>query len=295
MPDTRAVLAAAGTRGLRWDYGDFPYGLEPLVMPSPSHPGAAARSPIELVIAHDVERTYAALEPALEDAELPMPPSIDALYWFRWITGHQITFLLWHLMGVLVREIDAEGATDERTAGDLEAYTRGYSAMLLYSGSCPPETYHTLIRPRMYLQHRGFSGMWAADFAPLRRLLRGRTLPWLTGPGGARLADAIAANRATHEAVAARLVPDGESLLRQSAAENVVGPSARTAAIFDSFFLTLRAQVGRDAVVAQLLHRIRAVGLDLASSRLAEDGVLVGYSLRQVVRSATRDDRKTSS
>lgn len=269
---------------LDWDFGDFPYGLEPLLMPVAGQPAAAASLP-GLLPAADIARTLAALDLPPGGSGAAPADDTDTLYWFRWITGHQVTMLLWHLMTELAAGAAETGAADERTLAHLEACTDGYTAMLDYTGSCPPEIYRTLIRPRMYLHHRAFSGLWAADFVPLRRLLRGQRPPWMAGPSGNRLSAAVARSRTQHEVVAARLVPAGASLLQQSAATTAVRPTPRTAALFDSFFLTARALVGRDAVVAQLLHRVRAVALDLAANGCGgptATGEIVA-SLRRVV------------
>jgi len=287
MSESRTgVLAPAAEQ---WDYGDFPYGLEPLVMPPCGNQAAATAQPFDLLAVYEVERACITAEPAGEGVP---PSSSDVLHWFRWITGHQITFLLWHLMGAHVNAIADGQVADDSTLASLESYTDGYSAMLHYSGSCPVDVYQALIRPRLYLQHRGFSGVWAADFAPLRRLLRGYDQPWMTGPGGARLAAAIDANRTAHEALAARLVPGGKSLLQERTPGTVVRPSARSTALFDNMFLTLRAPVDRDAVVAQLFRRLRAVRVDLVTNRLHPAGSDEDWMFdvfRQVVASALTD------
>ncbi|MEQ4724233.1 hypothetical protein [Nonomuraea sp. B19D2] len=288
MTDLRTIDPETRTPQRDWDYGDFPYGLEPLIMPVLGQTAAPGPQPPGLRAVYDVERARAALELPSRAAGLALPDTTDVLYWFRWITGHQVTMLLWHLMGALVAAAAKEDEADDQALTDLESYTNGYTAMLQYSGSCPPEIYQSLIRPRMYLQHRCFSGLWAADFAPLRRLLRGHAMPWMTGPGGTRLVEAVAVNRSAHEAVAVRLVHGGRSLLQQSSVDTSVRPTPRTSLIFDTFFMTARAPIGRDAVVAQLLHRVRAVALDLAangSGGPSTAGDIIG-SLQQVVASA---------
>ncbi|MFI6505382.1 hypothetical protein [Nonomuraea typhae] len=288
MTDLHMIDPGTLTAQLGWDYGDFPYGLEPLIMPAPGQGAAPGPPPPGLPAVYDVERARAALELPPQAAGLAQPDTVDVLYWFRWITGHQVTMLLWHLMGALVTAASEDDEADDQVLADLESYTNGYTAMLQYSGSCPPEVYQSLIRPRMYLQHRCFSGLWAADFAPLRRLLRGHAMPWMTGPGGTRLAEAVAVNRSAHEAVAVRLVHGGRSLLQQSSVDTSARPTPRTSLIFDTFFMAARAPVGREAVVAQLLHRVRAVALDLAangSGGPSTAGAIIG-SLQQVVASA---------
>ncbi|MFD4504127.1 hypothetical protein [Streptomyces sp. NPDC058457] len=202
---------------------------------------------------------------ALESARTS---SFDQLFWFRWITGHQVTFLIWHLMERLLSAGPEGDVPSSASLAKLEAYVYGYCAMLLYCGSCPRDLYDSLIRPRMFLQHRAFSGTWAPDFAPVRGLFRGRDLLGAQGREAAELSRAVEVNRAVHEGIAARLVPSGRSLLQQSMTEVPVRPSERTAVIYDNFFLTLRAPVSDEAVTAQLLRRLRAVATDLAANGL---------------------------
>ncbi|MFI6340983.1 hypothetical protein [Streptomyces sp. NPDC050535] len=199
-------------------------------------------------------------------------PSDDQLFWFRWITGHQITFLVWRLMAKLLENGAGRGEPDRATAARLETYVYSYCAMLLYTGSCPHDLYQSLIRPRMFLQHRSFSGTWAPDFAPVRTLFRGRCPAGGTSPEGAGLARAIELNKTIHDGIAARLVPEGKSLLQEAMAETVARPSRRTAALYDNFFMTLRAPVADSDLIPQLLRRLRAVALDLATHGLYPRG-----------------------
>ncbi|MFE9637271.1 hypothetical protein [Streptomyces sp. NPDC006463] len=254
-----------------WDFGDFPYGLEFLTMPPVGHAKAVTYLAEKPSARCDADLTTSLLEDLLDDRraaglEAPQDQSDERLFWFRWITGHQVTFIIWHLMGRLLEEQPDEGIPDSDVLAMLEAYTEGYSAMLLYSGSCPRSVYESLIRPRMSLQHRGFSGTWAPDFAPVRGLFRGgRSAPWIRSAEAMGLGAALAVNKATHDGIAARLVPGGESLLQQAMTETAVWPpSERTALLYDNFFMTLRAPVGHDAITEQLLHRLKAVTWDVA-------------------------------
>ncbi|MEU2423992.1 hypothetical protein ABZ619_23685 [Streptomyces sp. NPDC007851] len=276
-PASGSTRIRISPRAGAWDYGDFPYALEPLIMPPTGHARAFSGMPevsvercaTDLVLRelaelagglHPVDRVSDALESARAS-------SVDQLFWFRWITGHQVTFLIWHLMGRLLSATPAGGVPSGASLVKLEAYVYGYCAMLLYCGSCPRDLYDSLIRPRMFLQHRAFSGTWAPDFAPVRGLFRGRGLR-AKGREAAELSRAVEVNQAVHEGIAARLVPSGRSLLQQSMTEVPVRPSERTAVIYDNFFLTLRARVGDEGVTAQLLHRLRAVATDLAANGL---------------------------
>ncbi|MFJ4576769.1 hypothetical protein ACIP4W_36295 [Streptomyces sp. NPDC088846] len=256
-----------------WDYGDFPYGLEPLLMPPVGLATATSGAPPAFGAPADTgfarRRLSALIGDGPSDAAGPAPAqSYDQLFWFRWITGHQATFLIWHLMGRLIEAVPEETGPDRTVLARLEAYTYGYCAMLLYTGSCPHTLYESLIRPRMSLQHRSFSGTWAPDYVSVRRLFRGRRLPWTTSPEAARLSEAVETNKAIHDGIASELVPSGGSLLQQTLEDTAVRPSERTAVIYDNFFMTLRTQVHPDLVTAQLLHRLKAVALDIAANGL---------------------------
>ncbi|WP_329082487.1 hypothetical protein [Streptosporangium sp. NBC_01469] len=257
-----------------WDFGDFPYGLEPLTMPPVGHNiASSATTALHMVRPYDQDLTLVQLRLLANSEPLFSPATADEitddqLFWFRWITGHQISFLIWHLMGKLLKLTGDREAPDRAALAKLETYTHGYSAMLLYTGSCPLDLYQTLIRPRMFLQHRSFSGAWASDFGPVRSLFRGRGPARGDAPEAVGLAHAVAIHKVIHDGVAARLVPGKQSLLQQAMAETVVRPSERMAIIYDNFFLTLRAPIDHDGIAAQLLRRLRAVAQDVASHGL---------------------------
>ncbi|MEU3558909.1 hypothetical protein [Kitasatospora sp. NPDC006786] len=261
-------------RNGEWDFGDFAYGLEHLTMPpvgpaAVSSPGGVpgALPPCDLDLVLFQLRLLADGGPSAAPGTR-VDPSDDQLFWFRWITGHQITFLIWHLMGKLLERSAERQTPDRESLGRLETYAYGYCAMLLYTGSCPLDLYQSLIRPRMHLQHRGFSGTWASDFAPVRGLFRGRGAARGHGPEADRLARAVEIHRTIHDGIAARLVPEGRSLLQQTMKETVVRPSERTAILYDNFFLTLRGPVDDDGITGQLLRRLRAVAWDIADRGL---------------------------
>ncbi|MDC0773374.1 hypothetical protein [Streptomyces sp. HD] len=251
-----------------WEFGDFPYGLEPLTMPPVGHATASFSELPHPVPDCDLDvvrfQLSALADSALAGAPEGDEPSKEQLFWFRWITGHQITFLIWHLTGRLLAKATGRELPDEHDLTRLERYTYGYCAMLLYTGSCPRDLYHSLIRPRMYLQHRGFSGTWAPDFVPVRGLFRGRGPAGSSLPEAAGLARAVELNKTIHDGIAARLVPEGRSLLQQAMGATTVRVSQRTALLYDNFFMTLRAEVSEEDILAQLFHRLRAVALDVS-------------------------------
>lgn len=263
----------ANPRTDEWEFGDFAYSLEPLTMPPASHATASSAVVPSAVPPCNPDLVLFQLR-LLADGESPAPlgadadPTDDQLFWFRWITGHQITFLIWHLMGNMLEENAQRKTPDRASLARLEAYTYGYCAMLLYTGSCPIDLYQRLIRPRMFLQHRSFSGTWASDFVPVRALFRGRGVARWDTPEAARLARAVDIHKTIHDGIAARLVPEGQSLLQQTMKETVVRPSERTALLYDNFFMTLRAPVGANGITSQLLRRLRAVSWDIGSRGL---------------------------
>lgn len=204
------------------------------------------------------------LDPPEYDVFGSVPVEPFSLFWYRWIAGHQIAFILWRTIGDLLEQrpdrLPGRGEIDL-----LTTCIDGYSAMLLYSATTPGPHYHADIRRRMSLQHPSFSGAWAPDYRPVRRLFRGR-FGWQQDPSCAALREAIDLNRRTHDHIADHLVPDGRSLL-----QNYVGNvniSREKEDLFDNFFMTIRRPIDRGGVVGQLAARIRAVGTDLESNGL---------------------------
>jgi hypothetical protein len=148
-------------------------------------------------------------------------------------------------------------------------YVDGYSAMLLYTSTCPGPIYHVLIRPSMRLRHHGFSGGWAPDFAPVRSLFRRHPSPMWSSDTGALL-DAMKLHDLVHDGVAAKLVPEGRSLLHQAAVRGL--NHRRVGLIYDSYFITVRRPVPRHQVVVQLLRRGVAIAQDIAANGLYPSG-----------------------
>lgn len=260
---------------LTWTFGGFPYGLEPLTLPHPGTDTPADTVPgVDPVGEEARQREYVAAcgrlrqlgPPGLRDDHLTRAGG-DEVFWFRWLTGHQVSFVLWRLMAQLLDAVAERRVEPAAALAPLTHYVRGYCAMLLYAGSCPRAVYHRTIRPSMQLQHPSFSGGWAPDYRPVRDLFRGRRPQVTRAPGAAELIRAIALHEAVHAEVAARLVPDGRSLLRASEVRGLQNPRL-LGLLYDNYFLTLRAPVSRHDVVAQLLRRLLAVLQDLAARDL---------------------------
>jgi hypothetical protein len=251
-----------------WDFGGFAYGLEPLVLPAVTEPDALRDRAGPVPPARGYAETCLRIR-EYSDGSAPATErcgTAEELFWFRWITGHQVCFVIWRLMGQLLDDVDR---CRTRAAAALEPmcrYIDGYSAMLLYTGSCPQELYHLLIRPSMALRHRAFSGSWAPDYAKVRELFRGRPPAPMSNGDAGELLDCLKLHNLVHDGVAAKLVPGGRSLLSQAGGgrlnRDVVGM------IYDTYFMTLRLPVTRHQVVGQLLRRLVAIAQDIAANGL---------------------------
>lgn len=270
-----ATMVTALPAGSGWYFGGYLYGLEPLTMPSP---GVMDDDPAHPVWGTRSRRDYAdACRRILCPGKAGGSEPTDELYWFRWITGHQVSFVIWRLMAQTLHDLRAGPIAQPAAVRALCHYVHGYTAMLLYTSSCPRQVYQDLIRPSMYRQHRGFSGGWAPDFRPVRDVFRGRALPGVDGRMPADLDQAVRFCQTVHEGVGAKLVPDGRSLLQTSAASRRardirLPDNGLLGALFDSYFMTLRAAVSKPDIVAQVLRRLVAVAHDVAMNGLHPSG-----------------------
>ncbi|WP_328442090.1 hypothetical protein OG828_46260 [Streptomyces sp. NBC_00457] len=233
--------------------------LRPLLLPAP---GQEFEPSSEEILDDDT------VEPGIPEYSIfgvhPVDP--ERIFWYRWITGHQISFALWRAMYDIIgyRRDNMPSAPELNT---LAVCVDAYSAMLLYSSTVPRAHYHSHIRHRMSLQHPAFSGTWAPDYRPVRHIFRGK-LPWQDNPLCASLADAVARNAATHDYIAAHLVPNGRSLLQQSAQTVSATVSREKEELYDSFFLTVRRPISRAQFIRPLRVRVAEVGADLAHNGL---------------------------
>src|SRR5262245_1264775 len=85
-----------------WEFGGHPYGLEPLALPSRWLPRTVAVDPVRI---EELRTRLAQVSPASVHHLRPEgAEEIDRLFWFRWITAHQTTFLLWQMLGAILRE-----------------------------------------------------------------------------------------------------------------------------------------------------------------------------------------------
>jgi hypothetical protein len=262
-------------RATAWEFGGCPYGLEPLSLPAE----VTADEPEPEVDGDLLAATRVLLDGAAAEGSLPAPEPVERLYWFRWITGHQVTFVLWRLLADAMSDAmsDAvdEAARPRARPAALDRASRfvlGFAAMLLYTSSCPRYVYHGVIRPSMGYVHPAFSGTWAPDFTAVRTLLRGR-IPAGLVPDATSLTAAIMLSRQVHEGIAEKLVPGSRSLLQAAGGPQHDWRPDVLATLYDSYFLTVRAAVPPSAVVLQLARRLQAIQLDLAANGLYPEDV----------------------
>ncbi|NSC25605.1 L-tyrosine 3-hydroxylase [Streptomyces albus subsp. chlorinus] len=194
------------------------------------------------------------------------PVETERLFWYRWILGHQVAFALWRAMYEIIGD-RRERMPSPPQLDSLTACVDAYSAMLLYASTVPRAHYHSHIRHRMMLHHPAFSGTWAPDYRPVRRLFRGR-LPWQGDPSCQALRAALARNTEAHEYIAGHLVADGRSLLRQSVQAANLTVLRDKEELYDNFFLTVRRPISRVEFLRHLRERAAEVGADLAHNGL---------------------------
>lgn len=279
--DLDAVVTALPSSDL-WEYGGHPYGLEPLALPVrwlPRGPNTDAER-----IAILCEQLEAGCAAALASSRRPadegryqaaydLAPAdafeIDRVFWFRWITGHQATFIFWQFLAEALDAATRDGADRERLARESRLLLRGFSLMLLYASSPPRDIYDRVIRMPMARQHPNLSGSWARDYAPLRSLIRGK-ISFGPGPEAEALRQECALNERIHEGIAHKVVPSGKSLLQQPNVQR--GPwrmPRQTAAwLYDGIFMTSRMAISHPAVVRQLVRRLHGIALDLSANGL---------------------------
>jgi hypothetical protein len=196
------------------------------------------------------------------DITAPEEPVDRAVH--RWFLGHHGAFLVWRFLLTaldrLTREHDSQLVRLAALGYDA------YSVMFAYSGSCSRELYEDVIRPKMVAFDPAFSGRWARDYEPLPGLLRrARTA---LGPAAAEpLCAASKANLVAHMEVMRKLVPDGQSLLRESGRTRVATTDAERAR-FDEFFLVSRENVCASRYRAHGAAVLSAIGRDLVKHPL---------------------------
>src|SRR5689334_8674860 len=96
--------------GVDWVFGGYCYGVDPLTLPAPGTPDRAeAGEPPDF---RDACRRIRAIgETGVPPDRIEPCQDEEELYWFRWITGHQVSFVVWRLMSQLVDDV-TEGRAD---------------------------------------------------------------------------------------------------------------------------------------------------------------------------------------
>jgi len=243
-----------------WDYGGLPFGLEPLLLPPV---WSVPHGRIGIVLE---SWSWQPSPKELDAARAHDPDLLLRMFWFRWITGHQTTFILWQLLAVALATPRAGDQCE--AARRARILVRGCSLMLLYAGSSPLATYSSTIRPIMALQHPHLSGSWAPDFRAVRAALRGR-IPFEDGPQTRALLSECELNRRIHRCIGQKLVPNGPSLLQTAPPGDMRGwRSDMLSILYDSTFMTIRTTISYETIIVQLLRRLRAIGLDVATNGL---------------------------
>lgn len=266
MLDTPALVTRLPQRS-EWEYGGHIYGLEPLALPANWLPRTSEVDREAILACHE---NLSTLPPSTTN-KLPPPDAaeIDRLFWFRWITGHQTTFLLWQLLAAILD--DAEDSEPDAPALAAQAcpLVRGYTLMLLYASSPPREIYERVIRAPMARQHINLSGAWARDYAPIRPLIRGKI-----SLGSGIEADALRReceiNEQVHEGITEKVVPSGISLLQNPKPPGGQWRMHRETLLwlYDGIFLTSRANLSYGEVVVQLARRVHAIVLEINANGL---------------------------
>jgi len=195
-------------------------------------------------------------------------------YWFRWVTGHQVVFIFWHVLAKELAYMEATGLDGAR----LDCCSRilqGGALIFEYTGSCSREYYHNYVRPFMTLAHKGFSGHWALDYRGLPQLIKRMTraaCPALLIDQQQAVRCAYQLHQRSHYSVAKRLVPEGASLLKNAKREGVALEEVQQHhyMMYDFFFLVHRTTVSRKQLERSLRRRINAIQMDLHSHPLPE-------------------------
>ena len=264
--DSISAITTPPTAG-QWCIGGTGYGVEALVMPfTGSRLRRPSATPAETAA---LRRSGEALQMMVESPEVvPRNDAVDSSLasWARWINGHQLTFIAWRLAREVRDAFKAKLIGPHQAAHLLAACVDAYSRLLVYSGSCSISDYHQIIRPAMYRHNPAFSGTWAADYAPIRDVLRMNPESMVELGPNAMLHRVLSDNRAVHEYIANRLVPDGVSLLQQ--AHHVPLGQSRVVrnGAYDLFFMTARSQISGQELLAALLRRANDLLLDVSLS-----------------------------
>lgn len=204
---------------------------------------------------------------------------LSTIAFFRWITGHQATCMVFQaLVGLL---------SQEKPSKDLSKLCDFYAFLTLYTGSCTKETYGRVIRPFMMHAHACFSGTWAGDFHPLKKLKK----RFEGQPEYDEFRTSFKQAWQVHSEVGKWLIGTDPSLLREN--KQAVDEKPEDKAFrFDSFFLIRRCAFQPSLYEEQLLRRVDAIWQDLVINGLLFDDRTECIdtrmqNLRQIIYSGT--------
>lgn len=236
--------------------GDYCYGTEILELPKPEETIKLDKQTLR-------PSSYASNFQVHHRASNVSP---NARYWFRWITGHQVMLILWSILVSKLRE--NEGQINEDKLHTCTQILQACSVIFEYTGSCSNDFYHQHVRPCMALFHREFSGLWAADYRPMPRLIRQITkadCPPELEEARQKMIKAYQAHQKAHIGVAQRLVPEGVSLLKKAKKEHGAKMSIKPNhfRLFDFFFLVERKSVPASNLLESLEKRMVEVIRDI--------------------------------
>ncbi|MFD9698093.1 hypothetical protein [Lentzea sp. NPDC059081] len=230
--------------------------------------GTACRYTETLLAAHGIGRlpvpapgaNWSAVDPAPVPetwGEMSPPDDGESRALYRWLLGHHGAVGVWRMLGDTLSRLVEEPSSDrlrDVAAGLYDCY----SALLVYAGSCTPGIYERAVRDRMVAAHPAFSGIWARDYEwVLGLLVRMPALP------GSTLKQAVLRNRQVHMAIAKRLVPNDDSLLKKAGRRANQGATAEERDLFDEFFVLERGPTSRARFLAHVAQRVSAIETDL--------------------------------
>lgn len=263
-------------------FGDYRYGTEILMMPQPDEP---------FLPVHQEETKNEWIDQPCDF----MPDETGEInsenqFWFRWITGHQMMFILWRQLTTAMQQTVHH--MDDEYMDHCTQIMDGCSVIFEYTGFMPQDFYLENIRTFMALAHKGFSGFWAADYKYIPKLTRQLMQAKYAG----KLAQAQKGFKESymlghkiHMAVAKKLVPGGDSLLKNAKKEghNFTRAKEHHYMHYDFFFLVHRQLVTATQFKVSTEKRKQVIIEDLANNNLYnssfDDPILI---LEKAVKSA---------
>jgi hypothetical protein len=200
---------------------------------------------------------------------LRAPDDNDDRTRYRWMVGHHGAFAAWRcLRDALRAAVDGTGPPDQAVRTAARMYDV-YSVLFLYTGSCSAERYEATVRPEMMSRDPAFSGQWQRDYEGIPELVK-RVRAMRSRRIAAPLTQAARLNHRVHMAVAKKLVPEGESLLKQAGGKTGASPSQAQRDLCDDYFAVRRQPVCEYTFAAQFIRRLAQVLCDISAHGLTD-------------------------